>query len=152
MHPQPTPSEEVTRVGSGGIANKKNSVLQGSKQKFSSLSCKTQQQNHQCNRGDDCRFVPRQSSNYRRDQTRHPPIRDRNKIYSLRSSDGRVPFRSSSFLYHVNRKMVKHNFPQIYLETSTGVLAWDLLKDDRGSDVQTRPKPNRNNFDGEHSW
>ena len=135
-----------------GIANKENSVLQGNKQKFSSLSCKTQQQNHQCNRGDDCRFVPRQSSNYQREQTWHPPIRDWNNIYLLRCSDGRVPFQSANFLYHVNQKMVKHSFSQIHLETSTRVRAKDLLKNDRGSDVQTHPKPNRNKPDGEHSW
>ncbi len=138
-----------------GIANKENSVLQGNKHNFSSLSRKTQQQNHQCNRGDDHRFVPRRSSIYQRDQTWHPPIRDWYNIYFLRCSDGHVPFRSVSFLYHVNQKMVKHSFPQIHPETSTGVLARDLLKNvknDRGSEDQTCPKPNRNKPDGEQSW
>ncbi len=124
----------------------------GTNKKFSSLPCKRQQQNHQCNRGDDCRFVPWWSSNYQRDQTRHPPIRDRNNIYLLRCSDCHVPFWSASFLYHVNRKLVEHSFPQIHPKASTGVLARDLLKNDSGSDVQTRPKPNRNKPDGERSW
>jgi hypothetical protein len=48
--------------------------------------------------------------------------------------------------------MIKHSLPQIHPETSTGVLARDLLKNDRGSDVQTRLKSNRNKPDGEHSW
>ena len=67
--------------------------------------------------------MPRRSSHDRRDNTRHPPIRDRNKIHSLRSSDGHVPRRSTSFLNHANRKMVKHSLPQIYPEASTGVFA-----------------------------
>ncbi len=94
----------------------------------------------------------RTNSNYWRDQTWHLPIRERNKIYLLGSSDGHVPCRSVSVLYHVNWKMVKHSFPQIHREKSTGVLARDLLKDDKGSDIQTIPKPNRNEPDGEHSW
>jgi hypothetical protein len=48
--------------------------------------------------------------------------------------------------------MVKHGIPQIHPETSTGVLAKHLLKNDRGSVVQTSPKPNRNESDGEHRW
>ena len=135
-----------------GIANKKNYVLQGSKQKFSSLSRKAQESDHQCNRGDDHRFVPRRSSHYRRDKTRHLSIRDRNKIDSLVSSDGHVPHRSTSFLDRANQKLVKHILPQIHPEASTGVFARHLLKNDRGSVFQTRPKPNRNEPDGEHRW
>jgi hypothetical protein len=48
--------------------------------------------------------------------------------------------------------MVKHSVPQIHKETSTGVLAWYLLKKNPSTVVQTRPKPNRNKPDGEHSW
>ena len=40
-----------------GIANEKNSVLQGSKQEFSNLSRKTQESDHQYNRRDDRRFI-----------------------------------------------------------------------------------------------
>ena len=87
-----------------GIANDKNSVLPGSKQEFSNLSCKTQESDHQYNRRDDRRFVPRRSrsSPDRRDETRYPQIRDRDKIHSLRSSDGHVPPWSTSFLDHAN--------------------------------------------------
>ena len=67
-----------------GIANEKNSVLQGSKQEFSNLSRKTQESDHQYNRRDDRRFVPRRSSRDMRDKTRYPQIRDRDKIHSLR--------------------------------------------------------------------
>jgi hypothetical protein len=135
-----------------GIVNKKNSVLQGSKQEFSNLSRKTQESDHQCNRRDDRRFMPRRSCRYRRDKTWHPQIRDWNKIHSLRSSDGHVPRRSTSFLDHANRKMVKHSLPQINSKASTGVFARHLLENDRSSFFQTRPKPNRNEPGGEHSW
>ena len=74
------------------------------------------------------------------------------KGISAVSSDGHVPHRSTSFLDHANRKMVKHSLPQIHPEASTGVFARHLLKNDRGSVFQTRPKPNRNGSDGEHSW
>jgi hypothetical protein len=85
-----------------GIANEKNSVLQGSKQEFSNLSRKTQESDHQYNQRDDRRFVPRRSSRDRRDKTRYPQIRDWDKIHSLRSSDGHVPRRSTNFLDHAN--------------------------------------------------
>ncbi len=48
--------------------------------------------------------------------------------------------------------MVKHSLPQIHPEASTGVFARHLLKNDTGSVFQTRPKPNRNESDGEPSW
>jgi hypothetical protein len=48
-------------------------------------------------------------------------IRDRDKIHSLRSSNGNVPRWSSSFVDHANRKMVEHSLPQIHLKASTGV-------------------------------
>ena len=135
-----------------GIVNKKNSVLQGSKQELSNLSCKTQESDHQYNWRDDCRFVPRRSSPDRRDETRHLQIRDWDKIHSLRSSDGHVPCWSTSFLDHANWKMVEHSLPQIHPKASTGVFARHLLKNDRSSVFQTRPKPNRNEPNGEHSW
>ena len=97
-----------------GFANENNSVLQGSKQEFSNLSCKTQESDHQYNRRDHCRFVPRRSSRDRRDETRYPKIRDRDKIHLLRSSDGHVPRRSTSFL-------IKHSLPQIHPKASVGV-------------------------------
>ena len=48
--------------------------------------------------------------------------------------------------------MVKHSLPQIHPKANTGVFARHLLKNDRSSVFQTRPKPNRNEPDGEHSW
>ena len=135
-----------------GIVNEKNSGLQGSKQELSNLSRKTQESDHQYNRRDDHRFVPRRSSRDRRDETRHPQIRDRDKIHSLRSSNSHVPRWSTSFLDHANRKMVEHSLPQIHPKASTGVFARHLLENDRSSVFQTRPKPNRNEPDGEHCW
>ncbi len=135
-----------------GIVNKENQFLQGRKQRFSSIPHSVQRQDHQYNRRDDRRLVPRRSSRYRRDETWHPQIRDHDKIHSLRSSKGHVPRWSTSFLDHANRKMVKHSLPQIYPKASTGVFARHLLKNDRSSVFQTRPKPNRNEPDGEHSW
>ena len=87
--------------------------------------------------------MPRRSttSYYWRDKTWHPPIRDLNKIHSLRSSDGHVPHRSTSFLDHANWKMVKHSLPQIHLEANSGVFARHLLKNDRGSVFQTHSYP-----------
>ena len=135
-----------------GIVNKENQFLQGCKQRLSSIPRSAQGQDHQYNRRDDCRFVPRRSSRYRRDKTRHPQIRDRDKIHSLRSSDGHVPCWSTSFLDHANQKMVEHSLPQIHPKASTGVFTRHLLENDRSSVFQTRPKPNRNEPDGEHSW
>jgi hypothetical protein len=135
-----------------GIVNEKNSVLQGSKQEFSNLSRKTQKSDYQYNRNDDRRYVPRRSRHDRRDETRHPQIKNRDKINLLWSSDGHVPHRSTSFLDHANRKMVKHSLPQIHPKASTGVFARHLLENDRSSVFQTRPKPNRNEPDGEHCW
>ena len=85
-------------------------------------------------------------------QPRYPQIRDKDKIHSLRSSNGHVPRWSTSFLDHANHMMVEHSLPQIHPEASTGVFARHLLKNDRGSVFQTRPKPNRNKPDGEHCW
>jgi hypothetical protein len=48
--------------------------------------------------------------------------------------------------------MVEHSLPQIHLKASTGVFARHLLENDRSSVFQTRPKPNRNEPDGEHCW
>ena len=48
--------------------------------------------------------------------------------------------------------MVKHTLPQIHPKASTGVFARHLLENDRSSVFQTRPKPNRNEPGGEHSW
>jgi len=135
-----------------GIVNEKYSVLQGSKQELSNLSRKTQESDHQYNWRDDRRFVPQRSSHDRRDETRHPKIRDRDKIRSLRSSDGHVNRWSTSFLDQANRKMVEHSLLQIHPKTSTGVFTRHLLENGRSSVFQTRPKPNRNEPDGEHSW
>jgi len=85
-------------------------------------------------------------------QPRYPQIRDKDKIHSLRSSNGHVPRWSTSFLDPVNRRMVEPSFPQIHLKASTGVFARHLLKNDGSSVFQTRPKPNRNKPNGEHSW
>jgi hypothetical protein len=104
-----------------GINNKENSVVQGNKQELPSLSCETQEHNHQCHCRDDCQFVPRWTSCNWRNITRHLPIRDWNKVHLLGSSDGHVPLRSTNFLDHANWKMVKHSVPQIHKETSTGV-------------------------------
>jgi hypothetical protein len=48
--------------------------------------------------------------------------------------------------------MVEYSLPQIHPKASSLVLARDLFKNDRGLDVQARPKPNRNKPDGEQSW
>jgi hypothetical protein len=48
--------------------------------------------------------------------------------------------------------MVKHSLPQVHPEASTGVFARHLLKNDGCSVFQTRPNPNRNESNGEHSW
>ena len=96
--------------------------------------------------------MPRRSSRYRRDKTRNPKIGDRHKIHSLRSSNGYVPSWSSSLLDHANRKMVEHSLPQIHPKASTGVFARHILENDRSSVLQARPKPNRNEPDGEHCW
>ena len=122
-----------------GIVNKKNSVLQGSKQEFSNLSHKTQESDHQYNWRDDRRFVTRRSRRDRQDKTWHSQIRDWDKIHLLH-----VSRRSTSFIDHANQKMVKHILPQIHPKASTGVFARHLLKNDRSSVFQTRPKPNRN--------
>jgi len=135
-----------------GIVNKENQFLQVRKQRFSSIPHSVQGQDHQYNRRHDCRLVPRRSSRYRRDKTRHLQIRDRDKIHLLRSSNGHVPRWSTSFRDHANRKMVEHSLPQINPKASTGVFARHLLKNDRSSVFQTRPKCNRNEPDGEHSW
>jgi hypothetical protein len=126
-------------------------LLQGSNHEFSRLSRKTQESDHQCNRGDDRGFVWQLSSHDWRDKTRHPPIRDWNKIHSIRSSDVHVPRWSTRFLDHASLKMVKHSLPQIHPEASTGVFARHLLKNDRGSVFRPRPKPNRNKTNGEYS-
>ncbi len=116
-----------------GINNKENSVVQGNKQELPSLSCETQEHDHQCHCRDDCRFVPQRSSRNWTNKTWHPPIRDWNKLHLLGSSDGHVRLRSTNLDDHDNWKMVKHGIPQIHKESSTGVLAWYLLKNDRST-------------------
>ena len=94
----------------------------------------------------------RRSSRDRGDKTRYLQIRDWDKIHSLRSSNGNVPSWSSSLLDHANRKMVEHSLPQIHPKASTGVFARHILENDRSSVLQARPKPNRNEPNGEHCW
>ena len=145
-------SDELLCPINVGIVNKEDHFSQGHKQRFSSIPRSVQGQDHRYNRRDDHRLVPRRSSCYRRDETRHPQIRDQDKIHSLRSSNGHVPCWSTSFLDHANWKMVEHSLPQIHPKASTGVFTRHILENDRSSVLQARPKPNRNEPDGEHCW
>ncbi len=48
--------------------------------------------------------------------------------------------------------LVKHSIPQIHTEASAGVLALDLIKDDRDPILQACPKFNSNKPNGEYCW
>jgi hypothetical protein len=48
--------------------------------------------------------------------------------------------------------LVEHSLPQIHTKAGAGVLAWDLIKNDRDPIFQALPKFNSNKLGGEYCW